>query len=152
MFPGCPFNQEPGWCECAFAWPKRFGLLRRWGITSHRVLSSVGWGVFQRYCWWTKSCTTKDDDYLIIYQVLTIPGGAGFCPSTVLLKHETGLETCFSTIRILGIMLKRGYCSYLIFRSRSFDHLGGSWFCMIRTHHGKRRLFWGCLELAVGLF
>ena len=35
------------------------------------------------YCWWTKSCTTKDDDYPIIYRVLTIPGGAGFCPSTV---------------------------------------------------------------------
>ena len=35
------------------------------------------------YCWWTKSCTTKDDDYRIIYGVLTIPGGAGFCPSTV---------------------------------------------------------------------
>ena len=35
------------------------------------------------YCWWTKSCTTKDDDYTIIYRVLTIPGGAGFRPSTV---------------------------------------------------------------------
>ena len=35
------------------------------------------------YCWWTKSCTTKDDDYPIIYRVLTTPGGAGFCPSTV---------------------------------------------------------------------
>ena len=35
------------------------------------------------YCWWTKSCTTKDDDYPIISRVLTIPGGAGFCPSTV---------------------------------------------------------------------
>ena len=29
-----------------------------------------------------KSCTTKDDDYPIICRVLTIPGGAGFCPST----------------------------------------------------------------------
>ena len=27
--------------------------------------------------------TTKDDDYPIIYRVLTIPGGAGFRPSTV---------------------------------------------------------------------
>ena len=35
------------------------------------------------YCWWTKSCTTKDDDYPIIYRVLTIPVGAGFRPSTV---------------------------------------------------------------------
>ena len=43
-----------------------------------------------RYSWWTKSCTTKDDDYPIIYRVLTIPGGAGFCPSTVpsLSKHS----------------------------------------------------------------
>ena len=39
---------------------------------------TVGW-----YCWWTKSCTTKDDDYPIIYKVLYIPGGAGFLPSTV---------------------------------------------------------------------
>ena len=37
------------------------------------------------YCWWTKSCTTKDDDYPIIYRFLTIPGGAGFRPSTVCL-------------------------------------------------------------------
>ena len=35
------------------------------------------------YCWWTKSCITKDDDYPIIYRVLTIPGRAGFLPSTV---------------------------------------------------------------------
>ena len=28
--------------------------------------------------------TTKDDDYPIIYRVLTIPNGAGFLPSTVL--------------------------------------------------------------------
>ena len=35
------------------------------------------------YCWWLKSCTTKDDDYPIIYRVLTIAGGAGFLPSTV---------------------------------------------------------------------
>ena len=35
------------------------------------------------YCWWKKSCTTKDDDYPIIFRVLAIPGGAGFCPSTV---------------------------------------------------------------------
>ena len=36
------------------------------------------------YCWWTKSCTTKHDDYHIIYSVLTIPGGClGFLPSTV---------------------------------------------------------------------
>ena len=38
---------------------------------------------YKSYCWWTKSCTTNDDDYPIIYRVLTIPGGAGFCPSTV---------------------------------------------------------------------
>ena len=42
------------------------------------------------YCWWTKSCTTKDDDYLIFYRVLTIPGGAGFCPSTVSMKVCSG--------------------------------------------------------------
>ena len=39
------------------------------------------------YCWWTKSCTTKDDNYPVIYRVLTIPGGAGFRPSTVCCKY-----------------------------------------------------------------
>ena len=40
-----------------------------------------------RYCWWLKSCTTKNDDYPIIYRVSTIPGGAGLLPSTVALKN-----------------------------------------------------------------
>ena len=38
------------------------------------------------YCWWTKSCTTKDDDYPIIYRVLIISGGAWCLPSTVLFE------------------------------------------------------------------
>ena len=41
------------------------------------------WKWWISYGWWTKSCTTKDDDYPIVYRVLTIPGDAGFCPSTV---------------------------------------------------------------------
>ena len=32
------------------------------------------------YCWWTKSCTIKDDDYPIIYRFITIPGGASTVP------------------------------------------------------------------------
>ena len=40
------------------------------------------------YCSWIKSCTTKDDDYPIIYSVLTIPG-AGFLPSTVIQDPKT---------------------------------------------------------------
>ena len=35
--------------------------------------------------------TTKDDDNPIIYRVLTIPGSAGFCPSTVW-KHQINLQ------------------------------------------------------------
>ena len=36
------------------------------------------------YCWWLKSCTTKDDKYPIIYRVLYIPGGClGFHPGRV---------------------------------------------------------------------
>ncbi len=46
------------------------------------------------YCWWLKSCTTKDDDYPIIYGVLTIPGGAGFQPSTVSQANATYRERC----------------------------------------------------------
>ena len=40
------------------------------------------------YCWWLKSCTTKDDDYPIIYRVLTIPGCAGFQPSTAITEYH----------------------------------------------------------------
>ena len=57
------------------------------GWSNDFVLIILAWwnnpSYIATYCWWTKSCTTKDDDYPIIYRVLTIPGGAGFCPSTV---------------------------------------------------------------------
>jgi len=33
------------------------------------------WCFHSTYCWWTTSCTTKDDDHPIICRVLTIPGG-----------------------------------------------------------------------------
>ena len=57
------------------------GLINR---TFAFIFTPIFCGVINpTYCWWTKSCTTKDDDYPIIYRVLTIPGGAGFCPSTV---------------------------------------------------------------------
>ena len=49
----------------------------------------AAWSWFKgTYCWWKKSCTTNDDDYPIIYRVLTIPVGAGFCPSTVLKNKQ----------------------------------------------------------------
>ena len=60
------------------------------------------------YCWWTKSCTTKDDNYPIIYRVLTIPGGAGFLPSTVwgfrwvfffLKELRTGIQSCIFSLK-----------------------------------------------------
>ena len=60
------------------------------------------------YCWWTKSCTTKDDDYPMIYRVLSIPGGAGFLPSTVWLIWDwsnymaPSIFTCSSQSRIFG--------------------------------------------------
>ena len=46
-----------------------------WGHWSEANLSSqdISPGNLT-YCWWTKSCTTKKDDYPIIYRVLTIPG------------------------------------------------------------------------------
>ena len=44
--------------------------------------------LFNPYCWWTKSCTTKGDNYPIIFRVLPIPGGAGFLPSTVSLRSS----------------------------------------------------------------
>ena len=56
--------------------------LKRWLFLT--LLDFPGDAVLnETYCWWTKSCTTKDDYYPIIHRVLTIPGGAGFHPSTV---------------------------------------------------------------------
>ena len=56
------------------------------------------------YCWWTKSCTTKDDDYPIIYRVLTIPGGAGFLPSRV--SPSNGIfEVDFPFPRLVGYVI-----------------------------------------------
>ena len=53
------------------------------------------------YCWWQKSWTTKDD-YPIIYRVLTIPGGAGFRPSTV-----SCLSTVSSTWNTMRLLVSR---------------------------------------------
>ena len=66
--------------------PSVFLLTMRWCqvntlmaiVNHHMKVINITW-----YCWWLKSCTTKDDDYPIIYRVLYIPGGAGFRPSTV---------------------------------------------------------------------
>ena len=64
-----------------------------WGITGWLEwvpgIWLAAWLWFKgTYCWWKKSCTTNDDDYPIVYRVLTIPGGAGFCPSTVLKNKQ----------------------------------------------------------------
>ena len=52
------------------------------------------WKHSYQYCWWTKSCTTKDDNYPIIYSVLTIPDGAGFLPSTVSTAYNGDWKKC----------------------------------------------------------
>ena len=78
----------------AFLWvhsgPQLHSSHHRQGGRHHPSIAREVWCTFASiesknwtYCWWTKSCTTKDDDYPIIYRVLTIPGGAGFLPSTV---------------------------------------------------------------------
>ena len=55
------------------------------------------------YCWWTKSYTTKDDDYPIICRVLTIPGGAGFCPSTVSISKYALLKIYSYKVRCIHL-------------------------------------------------
>ena len=54
-------------------------------------------GVATTYCWWLKSCTTKDDDYPIIYRGLTIPGGAGSLGASHVLVQGTA-----ATLRFRG--------------------------------------------------
>ena len=73
---------------------KRFERIEKMINLNHRTEThSVDmYSFLLGYCWWTKSCTTKDDDYPIIYRVLTIPGGAGFCPSTVSLFDSNKWE------------------------------------------------------------
>ena len=68
----------------------RYSLMKRFFTGMRRIFTwKLPWSQMlgdvsvHTYCWWTNSCTTKDDDYPIIYRVLTIPGGAGFRPSTV---------------------------------------------------------------------
>ena len=41
------------------------------------VFEGFPWKKNGAYCWCTKSCTTKDDDYPIIYRILTIPFWVG---------------------------------------------------------------------------
>ena len=92
------FYQGPGWpnrnrkIERLYRWatwelPWKDSQCGRhkfyWVVVSSIFLFSTLPGEMKAFCWWTKSCTTKDDDYILIYRVLTIPGGAGFCPSTV---------------------------------------------------------------------
>ena len=62
---------------------------------SCRILSKPPNWFSLNYSWWKKSCTTKDDDYPIIFRVLTIPGGAGFRPSTVSQKIWISLDKSF---------------------------------------------------------
>ena len=40
---------------------------------SHGLLHSMSTICLSTYCWWTKSCSTKDDDYPIIYRVFNHP-------------------------------------------------------------------------------
>jgi len=47
--------------------------------------------------------TTKDDGYPIIYRVLTIAGGAGFLPSTVLKRRFDLLMVQKSQTTTLGM-------------------------------------------------
>ena len=48
------------------------------GSTASGTGFQTGW--FQRYyCWWTISCTTKDDDYPILYRVLTCFNHPSWC-------------------------------------------------------------------------
>ena len=74
--------------------------------TGRLLTNSLGWGHrcgltwhnWYPYCWWTKSCTTKEDDYPIIYRVSTVPDGAGFLPSTVFpLLLVDGLNSSIET-------------------------------------------------------
>ena len=83
------------------------------------------------YCWWTKSCTTKDDDYPIIYRVLTIPGGAGFCPSTVWIMKS-----------FAGFSISLGFWSYRTGDGRLLWWLGFRTLCNFQSDAGGLIMAW----------
>ena len=58
-----------------------FGIPQRGQARSAGTTANPSHAMGQRHTV-EKSCT-KDDDYPTTHRVLTIPGGAGFCPSTV---------------------------------------------------------------------
>ena len=41
----------------------------------------------RHYCWWKKSCTSWSGEYPIFHRVSKITGGAGFLPSTVVMRN-----------------------------------------------------------------
>ena len=83
IFSWCIRCDSSGFIETPETSVSFFQNLSFWGVKTHQVDWHMLKGIFGTYCWWTKSCTTKDDYYPIIYRVLTIPGGAGFFPPTV---------------------------------------------------------------------
>ena len=76
-----------------------------WYTTIHFIeVLSTHYGlqrIYERYCWWTKSCTTKNDDCPIIYRgfnVLIIPGGclgSGQLTSTYPIMPQPRLRDIF---------------------------------------------------------
>ena len=89
------------------------------------------------YCWWTKSCTTKDDDYPIIYRVLTIPGGClRFLPSTVSNMHISKVDGWKISKLMVGSWQS---CKWLNVDSWDVSSPRGRWFWVISRNVGQRR-------------
>ena len=68
------------------AWERICGTLGTpWGGDHPRTCKWIG----NSYCWWVPKSgqPPRDDDDPIIYRSLTIPGGAGFLPSTAFISH-----------------------------------------------------------------
>ena len=94
-------------CAAAASSSEDLTQMHHRGVPAPHVCNNLGTiqyykkkGSNARYWWWTKSCTTKDDDYPTIHRILSIPGGAGFLPSTV---SPGLLEDGLSCIHIRGI-------------------------------------------------
>ena len=100
--------------------PKNLSFL---GVKTHQVDWHTLKGFFGTYCWWTKSCTTKDDDYPIIYRVLYIPGGAGFLNHQKYIPAKRSMWKTPSHRRFVsddfsGKLLLSGWFSAFRFRCR----------------------------------
>ena len=84
-YPGLPSPSFLCFCLAYVAFPSYFPLEEQTVLLNGALRQCPR---NEKYCWWTKSCTSWQVVYPIFYRILYIPGGAGFLPSTVVFQQS----------------------------------------------------------------